>query len=47
MPHTFDAYDILAIHCAFNILYYLPADWKVANITPVFKKGDCTKPENY
>jgi hypothetical protein len=25
----------------------LPADWKVANITPVFKKGDHTKSENY
>ena len=25
----------------------LPADWKVANITPVFKKGDRTKSENY
>ena len=24
-----------------------PADWKVANITPVFKKGDRTEPENY
>ena len=25
----------------------LPQDWLTANITPVFKKGDCSKPSNY
>ena len=25
----------------------LQADWKIASITPVFKKGNCSKPENY
>ena len=25
----------------------LPQDWLKANITPVFKKGDCSKPSNY
>ena len=25
----------------------LPADWKLANITPIFKKGDRHLPENY
>jgi len=25
----------------------LPADWKIVNITPVFKKGNRSKPENY
>ena len=26
---------------------YLPRDWRTANITPIFKKGDRTNPENY
>ena len=25
----------------------LPRDWKLANITPVYKKGDISKPANY
>ena len=25
----------------------LPSDWRCANISPVFKKGNCTKPSNY
>ena len=25
----------------------LPQDWLIANITPFFKKGDCSKPSNY
>ena len=25
----------------------LPKDWKVANITPIFKKGKRTDPNNY
>ena len=25
----------------------LPMDWKLANITPVYKKGDRSKPANY
>ena len=25
----------------------LPADWRRANVTPIFKKGARTKPENY
>ena len=25
----------------------VPADWKLANVTPIFKKGDRCKPENY
>ena len=25
----------------------LPADWRSANISPIFKKGDCTKASNY
>ena len=25
----------------------LPRDWKLANITPVYKKGDSSKPANY
>ena len=25
----------------------LPTQWKVANVTPVFKKGDKSKPGNY
>ena len=28
-------------------LVVLPADWKLANITPIFKKGDRHLPENY
>ena len=29
------------------LLGVLPADWKLANITPIFKKGDRHLPENY
>jgi hypothetical protein len=25
----------------------VPADWKEANVTPIFKKGAKSKPENY
>ena len=25
----------------------LPEDWRLANVTPIFKKGSRTKPENY
>ena len=25
----------------------IPSDWKNANVVPIFKKGDRTKPENY
>ena len=25
----------------------VPADWRTANVTPIFKKGARTKPENY
>ena len=25
----------------------LPSDWKAANITPIYKKGNCHQPRNY
>ena len=25
----------------------VPGDWKNANVTPIYKKGDCTQPSNY
>ena len=25
----------------------LPVDWKLGNVIPIFKKGDCHSPENY
>jgi len=28
-------------------MMYLPADWKTANVTPIFKKGNKGLPENY
>ena len=25
----------------------VPSDWRIANISPIFKKGDCCLPQNY
>ena len=25
----------------------VPSDWRIANISPMFKKGDCCLPQNY
>ena len=32
---------------AFHVLKYIPKQWKVANVVPVFKKGDKRQVDNY
>jgi hypothetical protein len=48
----FDARDILKIPLAtlFKKIYYennVPEQWKIAKVTPIFKKGSKNKIENY
>jgi hypothetical protein len=31
----------------FKKLHEMPEDWKLANVSPIFKKGDKSKPANY
>ena len=47
-----ELYDITApiletIFNAFLKNHVVPQDWKLANVTPIFKKEDCNQPCNY